>query len=216
MSVELVLVRHGNTFGPGDRIVWVGKGEDLPLVPSGRAQAKALGDSLLAAGWTPTAIFSGGLKRQVEHLALAAPPGSPEAVRLEALDEVDYGDWGGLTTEEIVERFGAEEMIAWNERSVWPGGARWPETEAEVRGRVQSFLDDVSVGAFGERVLVCSSNGLLRWFLDAVPGALERARQEGTFKVKTGGVGRMVFEPAAAVPGWTVTHWNCPPSEFRP
>lgn len=216
MSVELVLVRHGNTFGPGDRIVWVGKGEDLPLVPSGRDQAEALGASLKSAGWTPSAVLSGGLKRQVEHLAIAAPPGSPEPLQLEALDEVDYGAWGGLTTDEIVERFGAEEMDAWNERSAWPSGADWPETEAEVRGRVRSFLEDVGAGRFGERVLVCSSNGLLRWFLDAVPGALERARAEGTFKVKTGGVGRMVSDSTGPSPRWTVTHWNSPPAEFRP
>ena len=33
--IELLLVRHGNTFAPGDRVVWVGKGQDLPLVESG-------------------------------------------------------------------------------------------------------------------------------------------------------------------------------------
>jgi probable phosphoglycerate mutase len=216
MSVELVLVRHGNTFGPGDRIVWVGKGEDLPLVASGKAQAETLGESLVAAEWMPSAIVSGGLKRQVEHLALAAPPGSPEPVRLEALDEVDYGHWGGLTTDQIVERFGADEMNAWNERSVWPTAAGWPETETQVRERVQAFLGEVTGGRFGERVLVCSSNGLLRWFLDAMPGALDEARTNGTFKVKTGGVGRMVLSADGDSPGWTLTHWNTAPADFRP
>ena len=47
--IELLLVRHGNTFSPGDRVSWVGRGEDLPLVESGRAQASALGATLRAA-----------------------------------------------------------------------------------------------------------------------------------------------------------------------
>ena len=38
----------------------------------------------------------------------------------ERLDEVDYGAWGGLTTAEIEERFGAESVAAWNERSGVP------------------------------------------------------------------------------------------------
>ena len=39
-GVELLLVRHGNTFGPGDAVTWVGAREDLPLVESGEAQAR--------------------------------------------------------------------------------------------------------------------------------------------------------------------------------
>lgn len=209
MPIELLLVRHGNTFAPGDRIVWVGKGQDLPLVPSGLDQARALGESLTTAGWIPTATMSGGLKRQVEHLRLAAPAGSPDPIRVEALDEVDYGDWGGLTTDEIHERFGPDEVTGWNERSEWPKNAGWPETEAEVRARVQAFLGEIATGKYGERVLVCSSNGLLRWFLDAVPGALESALEEGTFKVKTGGVGLMRLADEGAP--WKVALWNTPP-----
>ena len=211
MTIELLLVRHGNTFAPGDRIVWVGKGQDFPLVPSGQAQAQRLGETLTSAAWIPTAAVSGGLKRQVEHLKLAAPPGSPEPIRLEALDEVDYGLWGGLTTDEIHERFGPEEVTAWNERSQWPSSAGWPETEAEVRTRVRAFLAEVEAGRFGERVLVCSSNGLLRWFLDAVPGALNTALQEGTFKVKTGAVGLLRFKSDETNPQWKLALWNQPP-----
>lgn len=213
MTIELLLVRHGNTFAPGDRIVWVGKGQDLPLVPSGHVQAEKLGASLTAARWIPTATVSGGLKRQVEHLRIAAPSGSPDPIRIEALDEVDYGHWGGLTTEEIHEHFGAEEVTAWNERSEWPQGAGWPETESEVRSRVQVFLAEVAAGRYGERVMACSSNGLLRWFLDAVPEALENALREGTFKVKTGGVGLMRLNSEDTEAGWQVALWNTPPDE---
>ena len=46
--------------------------------------------------------------------------------------------------------------------------------------------------------------------------AYRQTSEEFLTKVKTGAVGRMVFGATAASPGWTVTHWNCPPAEFRP
>ena len=39
----------------------------------------------------------------------------------------------------------------------------------------------------------CSSNGLLRWFLGLMDGALERAIAEGGFKVRTGHYGMLVL-----------------------
>lgn len=56
---KILLARHGNTFGPGDTPVWVGAKEDLPLVESGEAQARALGEALAAAGLTPGRIVCG-------------------------------------------------------------------------------------------------------------------------------------------------------------
>ena len=37
------IVRHGNTFGPGEVLRRVGARTDIPLVPSGEEQAQALG-----------------------------------------------------------------------------------------------------------------------------------------------------------------------------
>ncbi|MEM1453216.1 MAG: histidine phosphatase family protein [Planctomycetota bacterium] len=207
--IELLLVRHGNTFGPGDRVVWVGRGQDLPLVDKGREQARALAGALAEAGWSPTAALSGGLKRQTEHLDIATG-GAPPPERHAALDEVDYGDWGGLTTDEIEARFGADEVRAWNERSLWPERAGWPESRNEVVARVRALAAEIASGRHGERVLACSSNGLLRWFLDLVPGALDAALAGGTFKVGTGRVGRLTVEPGAT-PRWSVASWNLPP-----
>ncbi len=206
--IELLLVRHGNTFAPGDRIVWVGSGEDLPLVESGRAQARAFAETLERAHWRPTAALSGGLKRQVEHLELATA-GAPAPGVHAALNEVDYGRWGGRTTDEIVAEHGDAAVSAWNERSEWPQDAGWPESLAEVRARVSSFADEVASGQHGGRVLVCSSNGLLRWFLGLVPGALEEAIKGAAFKVKTGHVGRMEWHRPG---GWRVASWNQPPT----
>jgi len=209
---ELPLVRHGNTFAPGDRIIWVGSGEDLPLVESGRAQARALAKTLASAEWCPSAALSGGLKRQVEHLHLATA-GAPAPGVHAALNEVDYGRWGGRTTDEIVAEHGDAAVRAWNERSEWPESAGWPESLEEVRARVGRFAAEVASGRHGSRVLVCSSNGLLRWFLGLVPGALEEAIERGTFKVKTGHVGRMECDRSGL---WSVRSWNQPPTSPLP
>lgn len=215
MRVELLLVRHGNTFGPGDAIVWVGKGQDLPLVESGRAQARRLRDALQASDWSPTAALSGGLKRQVEHLEIATG-GTPEPSRVEALDEVDYGVWGGLSTEEIVERFGSEAVMGWNERSEWPKDADWPETREEVQARVRAFANAVADGEFGERVIACSSNGLLRWFLDLVPNGFEDAVVSNSFKVRTGNVCRLIAQRPNSTGDvdWSIDRWNLAPDEL--
>lgn len=210
--IELMLVRHGNTFGPGDKVRWVGSGEDLPLVESGREQARTLGEALGAADWRPTACVSGGLVRQTEHLALASG-GTPAPTRDAALDELDYGPWGGLSTAEIEARFGPDDVAGWNERSAWPSSVEWPESLESVRNRVRRFAREVAAGAHGPRVLACSSNGLLRWFLELVPGRFEAALADGTFKVRTGHVGMLRVTDAGA---WDVLSWNRPPDAPLP
>ena len=124
--IELLLVRHGNTFAPGDRIVWVGKGEDLPLVESGRAQAEALAAALHAAGWRPTAAVSGGLRRQVEHLRLATG-GAPEPVETDALDYFPDRETMVATAEKITPmgRIGQPDDIACAVELLCLPQARW-------------------------------------------------------------------------------------------
>ena len=210
MTIQLLAVRHGNTFAPGDKVVWVGRGEDLPLVESGRAQAEALEETLRHAGWTPDTAVSGGLVRQTEHLSIAAGEAVPQ-FETARLDEVDYGPWGGLSTAEIEERFGPDEITAWNERSQWPVAASWPETREQVAGRVAEFAREVASGSMGQRVLVCTSNGILRWLLDLIPGALETAVADGTFKVRTGAAGLLEYAPDGA---WSLRCWNLRPAEL--
>ena len=41
--MKLILARHGNTFGPQDKVTWVGSTNDLPLVEEGLAQAQRFG-----------------------------------------------------------------------------------------------------------------------------------------------------------------------------
>ncbi len=40
---KLIIIRHGNTFNPDQTPLRVGAGTDIPLVTSGREQAKNIG-----------------------------------------------------------------------------------------------------------------------------------------------------------------------------
>lgn len=207
-GVELLLVRHGNTFGPGDAVTWVGAREDLPLVESGEAQARELGSALkqaLASGQpAPDRVLAGPLQRTRRAAELALEVAGLEApVEIEErLIEVDYGPWGGLTTEQLVERFGAEVVEGWEQRCAWP--PQWVTQERELRARVTGLVDELRAACPGQRVLILSSNGVLRYFLQSVEGAFEAALAERTFKLKTGRGGRLV-------PGDAVLAWNVKP-----
>ena len=94
-DVEIVLVRHGATE-------WAESGRhtgrtDIPLDDEGRAQAKALGARL--AEWKFVLVLVSPLARARETCELA---GLGADAQIEPnLREWDYGDYEGLTTQQI-------------------------------------------------------------------------------------------------------------------
>ena len=192
----LHLCRHGNTFGPDDPVVWVGRGQDLPLVPSGRAQAEALAQTLKAEEAIPDLIYCSSLRRTKEfacilqsHLAPACP-----VIAHSHLDELDYGQWGGLSSEEIADRFGQHVLDAWEKDALFPKADQgaWGDTESSIMRRIRDFLQDLNQDCQAlptppQHVMVISSNGLLRFFLHLVEGAFEDAKRKRTLKLPTGG-----------------------------
>ena len=56
--MKLIIARHGNTFDPKDKVVWVGSRNDLPLVSKGVAQAHNLAKDLKNRELLPSKIFS--------------------------------------------------------------------------------------------------------------------------------------------------------------
>lgn len=191
--MKLLLVRHGNTFGPGDRVVWVGANEDIPLVEKGEAQARALGEALRAAGIAPDAMVCGPLKRTRRAAELVmAELGLDGAPRVdERLREIDYGPWGGLDESEVAERFGpgaAAELNAWRTQSRWPTQTvTWRPGETAIIENVRALVGELEgeLGPAGTAI-VCSSNGILRYFLELTDDGLAAAVAKGTAKMGTG------------------------------
>ena len=141
LNMQLILARHGNTFSAGDKLVWVGKQNDMPLVEKGYEQAKSLSKYLNQNNITPAAIYCSPLLRtqQFANTLIEECDFRQPIIIEESLNEIDYGDWSGLSSEEIIEEFGEEELVAWNERSVWPSHANWSNSEASLKTAIHNF-----------------------------------------------------------------------------
>ncbi|WP_158240635.1 histidine phosphatase family protein [Telmatospirillum siberiense] len=187
--MEVLFARHGNTFAPGDKVVWVGRETDLPLVDKGLVQAAAAAEALRRTGLIPDAVYAASLRRTrrfaeiiADSLGLAAPVIDPR------LDEIDYGRWAGRTNDEIASDGPDAEaaMVAWGGRDVWPAEVGWATTWAEVEAAVTAFSTQCLALAGHRRPLVVSSNGILR-FLPRV--LLAGQAQPDSFKMRTGHLG---------------------------
>jgi broad specificity phosphatase PhoE len=118
---RVTLVRHGRT--EWNRVERFRGRADLPLDETGMAQARATARRL-AAGPPPQAVYSSPLSRARQTAeAIAAAFGLPVRVQ-EALADIDYGQWQGLTPAQVKERWPGlyEEWLQAPQRARIPGG----------------------------------------------------------------------------------------------
>jgi broad specificity phosphatase PhoE len=102
------------------------------------------------------AVYCGDSTRAIQTARIVAKP-HRLAVRQDArLREVNFGEWEGLTREEINERYaGACDQWEACKRAEPTGG----ETDAEMAERVLQALHEIVVGHGDEHVLVVTSGG---------------------------------------------------------
>ncbi len=205
-ATEIVFARHGNTFGPGDKVVWVGRGSDLPLVERGLEQAHEAAAALARLGLVPTVVVSGTLKRTRGFAEIVYGDLGVAEHRIDGrLDEIDYGAWEGLSSDEIaLLPGGAALQEGWQKRDVWPEGAGWRTSRDEVVAALGGVLADLAAGGGGARPLVVSSNGILRF----APGLLAAAAA-GPLQLKTGALGCLDRQDR----GWAVRFWGMAPNQ---
>ncbi|MBK67711.1 MAG: hypothetical protein CMP22_06235 [Rickettsiales bacterium] len=191
--MKLILCRHGNTFGPGDVVVWTGSSNDLPLVEKGFEQARNVAMWLKNDQIAPDVIYASRLKRAHDFATTIKDQNDLSADILEddRLAEVDYGDWTGITDEAVADKFGLDVIEAWRQNNQFPPKGQWGESEQEVLNRTKAFIDDL-LGAnkdSDKTILVISSNGILRFLLKAFSSSLyEEQAKGGGSQVKTGRV----------------------------
>ena len=212
--MQLILSRHGNTFGPGDQVVWTGKTNDLPLVKKGVEQAKHFAAALVKHAVQPKAIYCSPLQRthQYAQIILEQMRLSFEPIIDHRLSELDYGEWTGLTDEEVIARFGKEAYEVWNNASKWPLKGNWGSTEHNTVQEVHAFSQEIA-NTYGkeDRVIAISSNGRLRYFLTLVQNEFKRRIESRTFKVKTGHLGSLVYQNNL----FSVKYWNINPDKMN-
>jgi broad specificity phosphatase PhoE len=187
---HVTLVRHGDTEWSlsGRHTGWT----DIPLVESGRRQAKLLGRRL--AGRSFAMVLSSPLSRALETCRLA---GLGDAVTVDPdLREWNYGDLEGLTSDEI-----RRSMPGW---TIWSGPVPGGETADEVGQRADRVIKrivpvdgDVAIFAHGHLLRVLTA----RWLgLPADHGAL--------FELATATLSRLGWERERRV----IELWNEPPA----
>lgn len=164
--MEIILVRHGNTFAPTDKVVWAGARTDLSLVEKGRHQAALVATALKERPSSPAKIYTGPLKRTLETaeiIAEACSLPSEAIVKSNALREIYYGSWEGRSNDEIRSEVGDAAIDGWQQDSIWPRGFGWSPDEVEIISSWASLIfgieRDNPPDATG---VIVSSNGIFR------------------------------------------------------
>ena len=135
---KLIVVRHGHVEGISPERF---RGRvDITLTPEGRRQAEVTAHRIRTT-WSPAAVFTSPLGRcRATAEAIATPLGlSPHL--LDGLIDIDYGEWQGLTPDEVRSRW-PKLIETWHGSPDWatiPGG----ETLQDVLLRVVSALRSV-------------------------------------------------------------------------
>ena len=154
--VRLILARHGETtYNMQARY----QGQtDLPLSNAGQQQAVRLASRL--AQEEIHAIYASDLRRAWETAATVATSHGLPAHADVRLREMGFGEWEGLTYDEIQERY-PQHLATWeaDPLNIAPPGG---ETLTQVAARVQSFLDDITRAHQEQTVLLVAHGGPLR------------------------------------------------------
>lgn len=227
MGKRLIIVRHGNTFRPGETPTRVGRRTDLPLVEEERS--RNAGRLLLQSGYTPDRVYAAPLLRtqgtarlMLETMNLALPvETAPDFL------EIDYGPDENCGERQVLLRLGREALMRngrdvseadeaeimacgeeimrrWNNEAVPPPG--WKVNAPGIIKAWQALAADIRED---ETVLMVSSNGIIRFAPHLLaPAAQADFAHDHPLKVATGSVS--VFEKSSS--GWQCVLWNAFPA----
>ena len=164
MELRLLAIRHGATAYTQERR-YAGS-TDVPLSPQGRRQCAALAQALGARH--VAAVYASPLARARESAAPIAVAQGLEVTIESDFREMSFGDWEGLTRDEVERRF-ADDYKIWRtepERFVRPGG----ETLSAVSDRVMRGIGELQATHPGETVILVSHAVVTRLIVLAALG----------------------------------------------
>jgi probable phosphoglycerate mutase len=149
-----VLVRHGETIHTMDKKFSGPGGDDPGLTDEGWAQARRAAAALAGDDEPYDALLCSPLRRTRETAEAVASSLGLEVEIVDGFREAAFGDWDGLTLEQVAEKWPAE-LDQWlgSFEAAPPGGG---ESIVEVRARVEEALVDALERLSGQRVVVVS------------------------------------------------------------
>ncbi len=134
---------------------------DMELSPRGHEQAAALARYLHSKRFD--ALYASPMQRVQQTLAPVLRNGMPQPVLVTAFQEVDFGDWTGLSWEQVQSRFGIS-AFAWLDQ-LESGGIANAECADTFRARVEPALRDVLARHPGQHVAIACHGGVIRMIL---------------------------------------------------
>lgn len=148
--ISIYLVRHGQTAWNKEE-VFRGRA-DIQLNEVGRKEALLTGQYLEKI--KVDLIYTSPLSRAVETAEAIARLHGKEAVVLQGLIDIDFGQWQGLSHETVRERY-AELYQRWKDN---PHLVRFPEGESleEVRRRTLRAIDEILQAHVDETLVMVS------------------------------------------------------------
>ena len=184
--VEIILARHGETdFNASEKF----RGRvDVPLNDTGLRQAELLGEYLR--GDKIDIVYSSPLTRAVATAeAVAAPHGLAVNI-VQSLNDIDCGEWQGLTVAEVKEKY-PELYQDWLDtpEQVRLGGG---ESLEDVRRRVVPFAQDAVMRGIDGRIVLVSHRVVHKVLICALLGLGNGSFW--SFKLDTGGITRFNYD----------------------
>ncbi len=191
-------IRHGETDWNAEGR-WQGRAP-IPLNATGRAQAEAVGRWLAAHGPRLEILYSSPNVRawQTAQAVVAAYAASGHALELvgdERLQEVDVGDWQGLTRAEV-EAWDGEYFA--RHRADWHNvPTRGGESRVQLKARACAAFEEITARHAGQIVGIVSHGGTLGMLIEGLFGVIERPTLANTSLT--------VIEQTTPGGGWQLT-----------
>lgn len=158
-ATRLLLIRHAEVEARYQGVF--GGRIDMELSPRGHQQAGILATHLRSKRLG--AIYASPMRRVQQTLAPLLVNGAPKPVILPDLREVDFGDWTGLTWDQVQAKFGVT-ALSWLEQ-LDCGGIANAECGETLRERVEPCLQRILADHAGQTVAIFCHGGIIRVLL---------------------------------------------------
>ena len=153
----IYMVRHGETILTPDRkFSGVGK-LNPPLTDEGREQARKVATEI--AKIQPDVLIASPLQRTRDTAEEISKTTGLTPIFDEAWYECNFGDWDGLSIQEVKEKW-PDDYISWISSSAFtpPGG----ESYDDLAARIEPAFDALAERYPGQKVVVVTHNGVIK------------------------------------------------------